>query len=363
MYKVSLTRKPLEYIDTVDTEESTKDNKSTDKSTDRSADRSTDKSADRSADKSADRSSDKSTDRSADKSADRSSDKSTDRSADRSADKSEETNVSRTSNKSMNKTKKIKTPMMPEEKARHEEKRNLQFADMEEYKKKLGLIGVTMIEYGPAHMRLLGHLINKRKSGEDGSFDKTRKSENVFAEKNLKNQSNKKQRKDTYNLFSLIKRLKITENCPEGRELVADLQENENKPSRYIFLFLKTIKAKQYVVGFVSASKNKQDEGTAVVDYICPKLEPPPEDGTKWKTTESLDNFAAYAILKFLWFNDNNQKKYKYSAVVYKNSRYDSYEKVFKNLVTIEIDDFASNILNFKRRSEEKPSVLPVEGS
>ena len=299
-------------------------------------------------------------------------------------------------------------PVLSEGKKQHEEKRNLQLADLEEYKKKLGVIGVTMIEYGPAQMRLLGYLLKRKRErnkpetlgGADpasssssasvvteteteenpartnmptntsilptGSPDvvlstkKTKRKKkkmtderlrSMFAEKRLLNQSNKKQQRDAWVLFNLFRRLDVEKNCDKGLKLVADLLENENKPSRYIFLFLKTFGKHQYVVGFVSGSKQENETSTAVIDYVCPKLEPPPSEPTRWKTTKMLDTFAGYVILKFLWLNnDKGQDKYKYNKVYYKNKEYTDPKEVLRRLSRFNIDDFGEEIMGFKKQ-------------
>lgn len=291
-------------------------------------------------------------------------------------------------------------PVLSEGKKQHEEKRNLQLADLEEYKKKLGVIGVTMIEYGPAQMRLLGYLLKRKRErnkpetlgGADpasssssatvvteenpaltntsilptGSPDvvlstkKTKRKKkkmtderlrSMFAEKRLLNQSNKKQQRDAWVLFNLFRRLDVEKNCDKGLKLVADLLENENKPSRYIFLFLKTFGKHQYVVGFVSGSKQENETSSAVIDYVCPKLEPPPSEPTRWKTTKMLDTFAGYVILKFLWLNnDKGQDKYKYNKVYYKNKEYTDPKEVLRRLSRFTIDDFGEEIMGFKKQ-------------
>ena len=292
-------------------------------------------------------------------------------------------------------------PVLSEGKKQHEEKRNLQLADLEEYKKKLGVIGVSMIEYGPAQMRLLGYLLKRKRErnktetsgGADpasssssatavteenpvqqpnasilptGSPDlfvsakKTKRKKkkmtdeqlrSIFGEKRLLNQSNKKQQRDAWVLFNLFRRLDVEKNCDKGLKLVADLLENENKPSRYIFLFLKTFGKHQYVVGFVSGSKQENETSTAVIDYVCPKLEPPPSEPTRWKTTKMLDTFAGYVILKFLWLNnDKGQDKYKYNKVYYKNKEYTDPKEVLRRLSRFNIDDFGEEIMGFKKQ-------------
>ena len=93
------------------------------------------------------------------------------------------------------------------------------------------------------------------------------------------------------------------------------------------------------------------------MDYVCPKLLPPPKEPTLWRNTEALDNFAAYAILKFLWFNaDKGQMKYKYTGVYYKGRKYENYEQVFHKLVSIKIDKYADEIMGFKRHSGQASS-------
>ena len=249
-------------------------------------------------------------------------------------------------NLKQNKTEKEKAvPMLSENKKKHENKRTEQFDAIEEYKKKLQLLGVTVLEYGPAHMRLLGYLLNKYK-GENTAKSKTEKLDEIFNGKNLGNQSNKKQQEETLSLYRLIKKLKVEKNCDQGIKLLADLQENEDQPNRSIYLFLKTIDGKQYVVGFLSASKKAQHANCAVVDYVCPKLKTAPKDGSIWSSKENVDNLAAYVILKFLWFNnEKGEDKYKYTGVFYKGVQYESYPQVLKKLSSLKIDTFAKEII------------------
>jgi hypothetical protein len=314
------------------------------------------------------------------------------------------------------------------EKIDHEAKRTVLFSEMEEYRAKLGLIGVTVKEYGPAVMRLLGFLLNRRdknktrnakqpisaadshSSGkttsekiaskqestpvtpekekekekekeqsnqskqsnqsskstvnvsEEGKLKRkklsTRKFQSLFSEKNLKNQSNEKQQRDAIILYSLFKKLNIAQNCIDGTKLKADIKENENKPSRYIFLFFKTIDHKQYVVGFVSGTKVESQtssksgsprEQTAVIDYVCPRLDPPPNETTKWRNTENSNNLVAYCILKLLWLNNDKGQK-KYTSVHYKSVDYKTSKDVSDRLDKIEIDSYARQTMGFKRR-------------
>jgi hypothetical protein len=282
-----------------------------------------------------------------------------------------------------------RTPVMsPDAKKRLEEQRTELYGEMEEYKAKLGLIGVTVKEYGPAVMRLLGFLLNRKdrnknrtqqrtaQGGEltstEGSVDlrstktkrskkkklSTRRFDSLFGEKKLTSQSNEKQQRDALVLYSLFKKLNISQNCIDGSKLKADIKEKENKPNRYIFLFFKTIKGKQYVVGFVSGTKveNGIEKSVANIDYVCPRLDQPPDDTTKWRGVEELGNLVAYAVLKMLWLNDDRGQK-KYASVSYKNHPYSTSKDVFTRLDRVKIDPYARQAMGFKR------SLAPVSAS
>ena len=282
-----------------------------------------------------------------------------------------------------------RTPVMsPDAKKRLEEQRTELYGEMEEYKAKLGLLGVTVKEYGPAVMRLLGFLLNRKdrnknktqqrtsQGGEltstEGSVDpqstktkrskkkklSTRRFDSLFGEKKLTSQSNEKQQRDALVLYSLFKKLNISQNCIDGSKLKADIKEKENKPNRYIFLFFKTINGKQYVVGFVSGTKveNGIEKSVATIDYVCPRLDQPPDDTTKWRGVEELGNLVAYAVLKMLWLNDDRGQK-KYASVSYKNHPYSTSKDVFTRLDRVKIDPYARQAMGFKR------SLAPVSAS
>lgn len=312
------------------------------------------------------------------------------------------------SNESSDTSKKGSTPSS--EKVDHEAKRTVLYSEMEEYKAKLGLIGVTVKEYGPAVMRLLGFLLNRRDQNknktqsskqaatpanksetsstsntpekeattqsskstvnvsQEGKLKRkklsTRKFQSLFSEKNLKTQSNEKQQRDAIILYSLFKKLNIAQNCIDGTKLKTDIKENENKPSRYIFLFFKTIDQKQYVVGFVSGSKvssqsssKSPNEQTAIIDYVCPKLDPPPNDTTKWRNTENINNLVAFCVLKLLWLNNDKGQK-KYASVQYQNVDYKTSKEVSDRLDKIELDTYARQTMGFKRRLGGPVSAL-----
>lgn len=256
---------------------------------------------------------------------------------------------------------------MTEDKKRYEQMRTELMAETEEFKQKIGLLGVTIKEYGPAVMRLLGHLLSKKDSpiprnasGTRAKSEKkagTRKLQTLFGAKNLLNQSNEKQQRDAVILNNLFKQLDIAKNCDNGGLLKADLEETQNKPSRYIFLFLKTIDQKQYVVGFVSGSKVKGNENYAKIDYVCPKLVLPPDSKTNWHSSEYRNYFSAYGVLKLLWLNNEKGQK-KYQAVKYDHYQYKNSKEVFERIGQIKLDDYASEIMGFKvkKRSEEGAS-------
>ena len=323
--------------------------------------------------------------------------KSSDNLSSSSAEKARSVSSSSSSSTPISKSK--KTTMTSDEKERHEADRTVLYSEIEEYKDKLGLLGVTVKEYGPAVMRLLGYLLNRKdknlnktqqKKESDGSREmspmsvseksskseldveqtelkkkklSTRRFKNMFTEKKLGKQSNEKQQRDALVLYSLFKKLNISQNCINGTKLKQDIKENENKPNRYIFLFLKTINSKQYVVGFVSGSKTESSsagEGgkEAKIDYVCPRLDQPPADTTKWRSTEMESNLVAYCILKMLWLNNDKGDK-KYTNVVYDKRSYKTSKEVFDQLDNIKIDPYARQVMGFKRRSAVSASGSP----
>jgi hypothetical protein len=185
-----------------------------------------------------------------------------------------------------------------------------------------------------------------------------------FSEKNLLSQSNQKQQRDALVLFYLLRDLKIDKNCDQGSELIADLMQNKNKPTRYIFLFLKTIDNQQKVVGFISGHKKVDEDRCAEVDYVCPKITAELMESEDWNVSEEkrLSTFAAYAILKFLWFNqDKGEESYKYKKVYFKGTAYEDSERVFQELVHFPIGKLGQKIMGFKRSDLPSSSATPEE--
>lgn len=289
------------------------------------------------------------------------------------SNRSDSSPVNRSDSSPVNQSASTKTPesvstlkpsVMTEDKKRHEQMRTELMAETEEYKQKIGLLGVTIKEYGPAVMRLLGHLLTRKDTPESipgtrAKSDKkngTRKLQTLFGAKNLLNQSNEKQQKDAVILNSLFKQLKIAENCDNGAMLKADIEETQNKPSRHIFLFLKTIDQKQYVVGFISGSKVKDNENYAKIDYVCPKLVMPPDSKTRWHSSEYRNYFAAYGVLKLLWLNNEKGQK-KYQAVKYDHYQYKNSAEVFERIGQIKLDDYATKIMGFKVKKRSEPEA------
>ena len=259
---------------------------------------------------------------------------------------------------------------MTEDKKRHEQMRTELMAETEEFKQKIGLLGVSIKEYGPAVMRLLGHLLSKKDSSSPAPGTRakserkssTRKLQTLFGAKNLLNQSNEKQQRDAVILNSLFKQLDIAANCDNGALLKADIEETQNKPSRYIFLFLKTIDQKQYVVGFISGSKVKDNENYAKIDYVCPKLVMPPDSKTKWHSSEYRNYFAAYGVLKLMWLNNEKGQK-KYQAVKYDHYQYKNSKEVFERIGQLKLEDYASKIMGFKKAKKNSEQEVSSSDS
>ena len=255
---------------------------------------------------------------------------------------------------------------------------------MTEYGAKLNLLGVTVKKYGPGTMKPLAELLKtdvasststegSRKDGgakkrrpqvPDGSstYSELSKDTNLAKTKTKKlryvqpfdapimSQTNEKQRREARMLLNLFDTLKIDDNC-RGKELKEEIVRNRHTPYRYIYLFLKTINKEQFIVGFISASRFKKTN-KAVVDFVCPEMtNPPAVPPPPWNQSEMQNNFIAYAMLDFLWLNNNNGTKSRYESVEYENKSFKNVKDImndpqFKVFPTI--GKLAADIMNFK---------------
>lgn len=253
-----------------------------------------------------------------------------------------------------------------------EDNRKKLYAVITEYGEKLSLLGVTVKKYGPGTMKPLAYKLEKKGYGsknknaepvepvgaiEGGASTprklskiKTRKLTNKpdYFEPKILSQTNEKQRREARILQKLFEKLDMDKHC-NGKQLKDDIVDNQHTPYRYIYLFLKTIGQAQYVVGFISATRDSGNHSHAVLDYVCPNVTVPTD--TIWKESEMKHNFAAYVVLNFLWLNNATGNAPRYEKVKYEDEYFSNAKEVFKNkkLKTFpHINTYAATIMNFK---------------
>jgi hypothetical protein len=251
-----------------------------------------------------------------------------------------------------------------------EDNRKKLYAVITEYGEKLSLLGVTVKKYGPGTMKPLAYKLEKKGYGSknknaepvEGAAEggaptpkvlskiKTRKLTNKtdYFEPKIISQTNEKQRREARMLLKLFDKLDMDNHC-NGKQLKDDIVDNQHTPYRYIYLFLKTIGDAQYVVGFISATRDSSNHSHAVLDYVCPNVTVPTD--TIWKESEMKHNFAAYVVLNFLWLNNATGNAPRYEKVKYEDEYFSNAKEVFRNkkLKTFpHINTYAATIMNFK---------------